>query len=68
MALSDAQKKQVEVALGSKKADGVPSPAGKAIAGAAKMMDVAVIADAASATAEDCANKINEMLAAVKNG
>lgn len=73
--LSDAQKKQLEVALGSKKADGVPSPAASAVAGAAKAQTVAAIAtvDASDlATAIALANaskaKINEILSALSNG
>lgn len=75
MALSAAQKKQIEVALGSKKADGDPSPAAKAIAGTAAVMDIAAVSTADgsdAATTQALANalkaKINEILAAHKAG
>lgn len=63
--LTTKQKQAIEIAVGSHDQD---TSISHAVAGAAAMQSIVAIADPSSATAEDCANKINEMLAAVKNG
>ena len=63
MALSDKQKKAIEIAMGSKAGDNSVS---SAVAGVVKASELAVIPTPASATAEDCANKINAMINALK--
>lgn len=63
--LTTKQKKAIEVAIGSSDQDKAVS---SAVDGAARAAVIAVIPTPASATAEDCANKINEMLAALKAG
>lgn len=67
MALSSKQKKQINVAVGCKD-DTSDKSISNAIDGANRASLVALIAAPASATAEDCANKINEILAALKAG
>lgn len=66
MALSKKQLRAIEVAVGSKDDD--LKVVSKGVDGAIRASAVAVIATPASATAEDCANKINEILAAMKAG
>ena len=66
MALSKRQLKAIEVACGSKDDDA--KVISKAVDAAQRASAVAVIPTPASATAEDCANKINEILTAMKAG
>jgi hypothetical protein len=63
--LTAKEKDAIEVAVGSK--DGVTSTS-NAIDGAARAAVVAAIAVPGTATAADCANKINEILAALVAG
>lgn len=63
--LTSKQKKAIEIAVGSNDTDKSVS---NSVDAAARAALVAVIAAPASATAEDCANKINEILAALKAG
>ena len=61
--LSEKQLEAIEIAVGSKDGN---TDVSSAIQGAAAAAAVAPIADPSTATAEDCANKINEILAALQ--